>query len=124
VPQGISGLNIWVNFKFTDPIPVDPGSTYVVELESQALPTGGTFFWRYNRGDPYPDGRYISKGNPEGDRDFCFRTYGAELPPEMPVGGEVIQPNTIIPIISCLALLSLIITRLFSRKKLLCARAY
>jgi hypothetical protein len=92
----------WVRFTFDPPIQVNPGSTYVIELDANTE----TFGWRYEQDNPYPDGVSISNGNPLSELDRTFRTYALLLPP---VGGVTTPVNKLVILTPYIALAGLIV---------------
>jgi hypothetical protein len=76
----------WLRFTFDPPIIVNPGSTYVIELDANLA----TFGWEYAPGgNPYPDGTYTTQGTARADLDAMFRTYSLDAP----VGGVIAPVN-------------------------------
>jgi hypothetical protein len=98
------GFEGWVQFIFLQPILVNPGSTYVIELDANLA----TFAWSYVDGNPYPDGGSIVQGNPPEDEfDRTFRTYS--LPYTVPVGGVITSVDKLAMLTPYMALAGLII---------------
>ncbi|MBD3206840.1 hypothetical protein GF319_10940 [Candidatus Bathyarchaeota archaeon] len=95
----IEGFEGWIRFDFP-PIPLDPGSLYVIEVEVSKK----TFAWYEGPGDVYPGGQGITFGDPYMD-DFVFRTY-AEL--NEPVGGELLPTGSILSILPIILAVTLI----------------
>jgi hypothetical protein len=96
------GFGGWLQFTFDPPITVNPGSTYVIELDANV----DTFGWNIqNVGNPYPDGAFIVLGILQVNVDSMFRTYS--IPP--PVGGVIAPVDKLAVLTPYLALAGLII---------------
>jgi hypothetical protein len=72
----------WVEFwtPNQEPIPVIPGSTYIIEL---TVPQDNRIAWGFSVNDPYSDGM----ASIDNSFDFCFRTFAIEddnNPPDSP----------------------------------------
>jgi len=72
------------HFDFPTPVPLIPGSIYVIE---PITPT--SFSWCQSLGDDYPGGMQIKLGSPTG-RDYAFSTFFTEGV----VGGTVLPIDT------------------------------
>jgi VCBS repeat-containing protein len=78
----------WVEFNFDD-IEVTPGNTYYIILRT----TGGNklncYIWKFGYVTPYEDGMLYFSSNAGSSwveyiqYDFCFRTYGQSVPPNV-----------------------------------------
>jgi len=65
---GRDGLDGWLRFEFSEPVPVTPGSEYILRLRGSKVWVG----WKYT-GDLYPGGTAIMLGNPSPIDDFIFK---------------------------------------------------
>jgi hypothetical protein len=92
----------WVRFNLSVPVVLNPGSTYVIELDAEYA------FHRWSYGnDPYPYGVAAWDGTTRSEYDFAFRTYGYPL---APVGGSAVGVNKLEILTPYLALVGLIMT--------------
>jgi len=79
VPDGtnLGGGSTLSRFKFTSPLLLVPGSTYVLDVfqTGSIVPGNQNFGWggSYAGAGTYPDGRMIVQGNPREGSDFWFR---------------------------------------------------
>lgn len=89
IPEGTGGL---IHFDFPSPIPVVPGSTYVIEWMTPS-PDQHIIYWAGN-GDTYAGGEaYGCLETPIPDEDFIFITYSIVNTPE---GTDIIvQPEDV-----------------------------
>jgi hypothetical protein len=99
----------WIEFNFSD-IEVIPGNTYYIICQANAGSSHNTFCWMFADDNPYAGGAgwwstdYGSSWSlldQEGHRntDCCFKTYGLDLAPTIPVvtgpsSGKVGEPTT------------------------------
>jgi hypothetical protein len=65
---------IFVDFNFTTPVPVTPGTTYVLELQQSPE---SVRWYIVTPGGGYTGGNAITDGTPDPGGDYLFTTYGA-----------------------------------------------
>jgi hypothetical protein len=66
-------------FRFSSPIPVTPGGTYVIEWITPSMEDDYILGWAQFRDNPYPDGNMFGcSGIPDEGSDLIFTTYAAK----------------------------------------------
>jgi len=72
IPSNSPKSGTWIYFEYATPVSVIPGSTYVLEVDSDT-----SYHMWYSTGNTYSDGAMIKQGSIDTNKDWSFRTYGA-----------------------------------------------
>ncbi|MCS7061888.1 MAG: hypothetical protein RMN25_12090 [Anaerolineae bacterium] len=65
---GADGIDGWLRFEFSKPVPVTPGAEYIIRLQGSKVWVG----WKYGK-DAYPQGTAILVGDAASYADFIFK---------------------------------------------------
>ncbi|MCS6994966.1 MAG: DUF4082 domain-containing protein [Anaerolineales bacterium] len=71
-PVGAEGIDGWLRFEFSEPVPVRPGEEYLLRLRGSKVWVN----WKLS-GDLYPQGSAIVLGEPSSFEDFIFKVNAA-----------------------------------------------
>lgn len=67
-PVGAEGIDGWLRFEFSEPIPTQPGAEYILRVRGSKVWVG----WKLS-GDTYSQGTAILLGEPSSFQDFIFK---------------------------------------------------
>lgn len=90
IPSNFPKPESWVYFEFTSPVVVIPGSTYVLEVDSDT-----SYHMWYTTDNTYLEGAMIKQGIVDSSRDWSFRTYAASTTKALSINVDIdIKPGS------------------------------